>query len=785
MILPAPLHFAVAFTSTMRKAKWVRYVPTLRTATALARLLIVRKLREGHLKGEDYIECARLVTPPEDCDAAEETAIRLLSAPTPFPKAGIKPGAETSALAQILAEMKLAEAADCDAPLEETALGLEDLLTDPDFKELLDEVGGIESARARFSGKEELIEAGRNLVRDNLGALSPSLFAQAVKMGLADEIAGQSSGAAESLAAKVVLGESDAASAMDQAGGFAMQQKLLEYLRSARVEVRDQIQALADRAQTVSDLASVSEMAHVEIDRNRLLEAIKNAMPEHSFEELFEATEQFSAEMAEAARNALYEGFPDLTEEQLSQNAQLSAQWKQALDRAVRKRAETAAGSTYDEGLAMLRDLHAVARAQGDPVLSQHLMEGIKGAAEGVASRVGNFDELLELIQTTDNMGCHLSPGMLRDHGRRVGLSDYEIDQLLRSRLAVIKKMIEEGEKVYERFSYLINREAPSPHNTLRLAEMALRKRNTAALAALGHYDLNMTLQAAEKAGGGHKLVLESLTAGPGSNLLVQWFHYRNKVPESVKEPLRKLAKEVLLQYAVSLGKSLVGDRSRGLLEGEQVRAYVPGDDPSLVDLEETLDHMVTAGKPLSMLDGDDIRVRKTTHGRRAVAMLIDISGSMEGNKLTWCAIAAAMLAYALQPDELSLAFFESDTHIVKRFDEEMSIEEIADALLNLASMGGTMLSTGLTHVASELRSVEQKHKTALVLTDAAIYDLEQCAPACRMLAALHTRAVWFVPQDKWAEDGANTLAAWSRGAVVRLHENWRRFPDLISEALR
>lgn len=770
----------------MRKSRWLRYEPTIRTAVALTRLLVVRKLRKGRLTGDDFAQCARLVTPPEDQDSAMEVALSILSAPIRLAVGGYKPTADTSAIAEILAEMKLAEKLENEQIDEEDfSKNLEDLLTDPDLAKLLEEVGGQEAAKARFSGPEELLDYGSKLVGEKMGGLNSAMFALASALGLVDKIASKSKSSAERAAAKVLQGQSTISESMKTLDGFDLKLAFARLLSAAKVDISEPLQSLADGAKTLGQLSSISKTGHIQIDRPQLLDAIQKSMPEHDFSELFEQTHSFAAELAEEARAALYKGYPDLDERQLSEHAQLCVEWKNALEQAIRKRSEKAEESSFDEGVGMLRDLHSISRAQGDPVLSQHLLEGIKGASRGVVKNAESIDELLELINMTDAMGSELPPDIVREQGYRIGLSRQEMDQILLSRLALIKRMIEKGEKVYERFYRLIKKERPTAENTRNLAEVAIRHKNTAALAALGHYHLAWTLKAADENPEALELVVESLSSGPGSNLLVQWFSHRDGVPEAVRKPLRRLAKDVLVQYAVALGKEMIGDKSQGVLEGESVRSYIPGDDPSLLDMEETVESIISQGKSLQMIVPEDLCVRETIHGRRAVAMLVDISGSMQGEKLTWCSITAAMLAYALRSDELALAFFESDTHVVKSFSDKMEIEEIADELLSLSSQGGTMLSTALDWVTNELRQVGHRRKNALILTDAAIYDLEDCAGASRLLHSLHASTTWFVPQSEWAESEATTLAKWSNGIVVRLHENWRRFPGLISEALR
>jgi hypothetical protein len=782
---PAPAVFSARFVQALRGLRHLRFLPTVRTAVALSKLLTVRRLRIGTLTGEDFLECAQLVVPPEDQTAAREVALDLLDQAAVIPFPSNDSNLDGSPVSAMRAEIEMAEAIEKDKEKTGSGGDVEDLLTEPDMAELIDLLGGVEEVRARFEDAQGAIAAGKQALTDRFGALTETEFGIAVRTGLAEKIAEDSQSAAERTAAKVVLGRDDLTEALSGADHFDVQKKILSLCRAAKVELGGGIQDLADHAGTIHEMASAASMGLVTLDPEKMLEALRSAMKDHSFADLFDQTGRFPAELAEQGKDELFESYPGLSERELSDHARLSRQWKKALDQAVESRAEQAAQASFDEGLKMLADLHTLSRSQADPVVSQHLTDGVKDVAAGVAKRARTMEQLLELIHTADAMGAHVPPDALRERGDELGIPPYEMEQILSSRISLLSKMIETGETVHERFSRLILAERPNRANTENLAEQAIKKDNRAALAALGNYNLAWTLSAAEELGHGHEQVISSLSAGVGSNLLTQWFKYRDQVPEKVRKQLRTLAREVLIQYAVHLGKELIGDSSRGVLEGEAVRDYVPGDDPSLVDLEETVENIVSQGKNLSMVVPEDLKIRKTVHGRRAAALLVDISGSMHGEKLTWCAVAAAMLAYAMRSDELAVAFFESDTHVVKSFSDRMEIDEVADQLLNLRSRGGTMMTTALDWITGELAEVGHRRKSALILTDAAIFDLKQCAPACRMLAALNSVTTWFVPSDEWAQNEARALAKWSRGGVVRLGDRWQRFPALIGEALR
>jgi uncharacterized protein with von Willebrand factor type A (vWA) domain len=134
----------------------------------------------------------------------------------------------------------------------------------------------------------------------------------------------------------------------------------------------------------------------------------------------------------------------------------------------------------------------------------------------------------------------------------------------------------------------------------------------------------------------------------------------------------------------------------------------------------------VSSGKSLDQLNGDDLFVSDTSSGRAGFGVLIDISGSMSGKDLAVCAIAVVMLLGKLRSDEVAIALFESNTHVVKRFHETKDLDTVADELLELEATGGTRVDMALRFIAEEFES-EREHERRLLflLSDFCFFESE------------------------------------------------------------
>jgi len=782
--------FIIPWVSAMRRHPGVLYPPSVRTGISVALVLLGEKLRRGgKLANPHLVNAAVLVTPPEDKAFAREVAEKaVLGRPDalqePEPS---KLDVECAGLARILAELKIAEALK-GLTFEDSGTRLEGLFCDPEFRDIISLLGGESACRASYRSREALEAAAQDKIRDQFGALVPATFPLAAKLGMLEEIERTSPSRRERLAAQVIRGKRSAQDAAEQLKSFGERISLLELLRSAGADVSTPLHAMADGAFSLDEMLALASLGYRDFASEQVLRAVEGELPHASFEQVFEATQRFGGELTQQARRALFGLCGDqLDAETLAQHAALITEWKTAMLRALERKLSLAhAEHGFALTMETIKRLFTLCRMAQDPFVAQHIWEGCKQLAPAALEATENIDEIKEFVSLAEELGLPFRADDVRRHALDRGIPRDLVDEILLPDLALFKTLTARGERVYERFAKLLNRIRPRPSQMSELVLLAIKCQNSAALAALGLHDLAVTLKIAERGGVPTlQLVVSALSAGSGTNLLVQWYRCRHSIPGVIKEAVRKLAKQALIEHAVRLGKELMGDPGNGVVQTEDVRPFVDGDEFSLIDIEETLDAILLSGKSPHSANVSDFWVRQTSNGRRACVILLDVSGSMDGDPLTWCAITAAMAVYSLKPDEVAVALFESDAHVLKILeDHRKTLDEVADDLLDLSSMGGTMLSSASAWALDQLRHSRHVEKRLLVLTDCAVYDAGHCSDAFSAVASLGAKTTIFVP-GRWAAAEANEMARWSHGTLVELGSRWNRFPELVAEALR
>ena len=102
-----------------------------------------------------------------------------------------------------------------------------------------------------------------------------------------------------------------------------------------------------------------------------------------------------------------------------------------------------------------------------------------------------------------------------------------------------------------------------------------------------------------------------------------------------------------------------------------------------------------------------------------ALALVIDRSGSMSGQKIEICKAAAVASAELLtNKDSIGVYAFDSQVHEVVPMTKVTSISTIASQITLLGSGGGTNAYPGMVRAREELNRVKSKIKHMIVLTD-------------------------------------------------------------------
>ena len=171
---------------------------------------------------------------------------------------------------------------------------------------------------------------------------------------------------------------------------------------------------------------------------------------------------------------------------------------------------------------------------------------------------------------------------------------------------------------------------------------------------------------------------------------------------------LRAQARRLAARLFVRAGR-LGGGATRGY------RRLAPGPaEEGDLDLERTLER--AGGRPRH---ADQLVARRWTAPRRAVCLLVDHSGSMEGHAVGLAAMAAAAVVLN-RPDRASCSVvaFAADALVLQRQGERRPPAALVDDLMSLRGRGRTDLALALRTAARELAGAHGAERRAIVLSD-------------------------------------------------------------------
>ena len=135
------------------------------------------------------------------------------------------------------------------------------------------------------------------------------------------------------------------------------------------------------------------------------------------------------------------------------------------------------------------------------------------------------------------------------------------------------------------------------------------------------------------------------------------------------------------------------------------------------IDLDRTIEVLTERPVP----DDTDIVVRERMRSRRSVVLVVDVSGSMRGEKVRIVAAAVAALSAELEGsgNELALVAFWSDAALLTPFGAHVPPGRLLDRLLRIPARGLTNVHFALTAAHAELARSTTRRRTAVLLTDA------------------------------------------------------------------
>ena len=162
--------------------------------------------------------------------------------------------------------------------------------------------------------------------------------------------------------------------------------------------------------------------------------------------------------------------------------------------------------------------------------------------------------------------------------------------------------------------------------------------------------------------------------------------------------------------------------------------------------------------------DDTDIIVRQRVRARCAVALVVDVSGSMRGDKALTAAATVGALAGELIDDELAVIAFWKHAAVIKHLHEARAAPTVLADLLHLPTRGLTNVAHTLEVARRQLSTSRARHRRAILLSD----SVHNAGPDPRLEAARLSRLDVLLEVDgEHDEQLASEMARVGRGRAV------------------
>lgn len=241
--------------------------------------------------------------------------------------------------------------------------------------------------------------------------------------------------------------------------------------------------------------------------------------------------------------------------------------------------------------------------------------------------------------------------------------------------------------------------------------------------------------------------------------------------PAQMDAETRALARRIAARLAVPRPRHDRGTR-RGLGDLAVMRYRGGSDD---IDLDRTLE--VLAERPVP--DDEDIVVRERVRAPRSVVLVVDVSGSMRGERVRTAAATVGALAGRLRRDALAVIAFWSDAAVLLRLGGRFEPLPLLDTLLRVPARGLTNVAFPLRLAARELARAPAGDARVLLLSDCVHNAGPDPRPAAARLPRLD---VLFDVTGEQDADLARDLAAAGRGRLARIR-TYRDVPPALTGA--
>ncbi len=231
-----------------------------------------------------------------------------------------------------------------------------------------------------------------------------------------------------------------------------------------------------------------------------------------------------------------------------------------------------------------------------------------------------------------------------------------------------------------------------------------------------------------------------------------------SRMAQATDQNLARLARQLAGRLVLDLARTGQA-RSRGVGRLTLARADQTQGD---IDIDASLDALVTARGERRPAAIDELQATRWTRPGTAICLLVDRSGSMDGERLASAALAAAVCAWRA-PAQFAVLAFADKVVAIKELEQTRSPELVVADVLSLRGHGTTDVALALRAAARQLAPSNATRKLVILLSDAEATTGANPVPAARSVDEL----VVLAPADEPDHARALVEAAGGRLAEV------------------
>ena len=809
--------FAHEFVKRMRGSEEVRSKPSIRQTQAIPQFLSARFFRNGALTLDDFVDAAVFTSYPPDQELARLIAEEILLGVTKkveLPEnvqVVAVPDSNRDALQEVMAQIRHEQELAKTIQKDKVQAGfnyLQELRRRQDrslYNAAMDYLKEGDVVLRGITSDTELKSQASKELLDRMGGLTANDIMNSQELDVLDQIC-DSNSSAESLAGRALRGDDNIKEQFSNLADrdpstAAKALSLMEEMGTPGKSMTDELDAQLQ--QSIENLSEAADYAtHLKRAPDNTLDMIDEGASQYSLSQAMELASaikektgtDFSKDVMDAYDRQYDNGARDKVDmRQLAESAMGVDSWQSLVQKYTEDVIEDAQFRSSPSDY--LRQKVKEASTLKDRLKSQRQKNAwdkmVQQLADNAVQTSPNKMHLRQTVRDLSSQGAVPSRDAVQQAGEKLGMTEDEILELLNPSFQVIKNLIKNGLNDFDRLSNLMSSAELTQNQLKELADLAYGLGNQSALGAVAHHDLMAALGGAgqpQQMGYGRAMgagqpgygqfdpdrvnsVMGGLLGGPASNIVKMWYTYRDQLPDELRKRLKDIAKRLLIdlgqKYArATMGSSMLG----GIQESTTVRPFRIGDDIDLIDLEETIDYLLSIGRSsFEALNADDFLITETYQGHRAFYWALDKSGSMHSpDKLGMLAISVMAGLYGVQKDDFGVVLFDSETHIVKQIaDRSVSVEKVAGDLLDVRASGGTGARTAMKLALENFQETRAKEKIFILSTDAYLSDQGECENLAVELKNNDIQLIVLAPKLEYNLGAAQMLAKLSHGVVL------------------